>query len=149
MEKECSKCKNLKSVDFFSKNKKKADGLQTLCKQCMKEKSQAYYQKNKDRLKQQINQKKFERVKRHKEKLFGLLTNKFCVDCNESDPIVLDFDHVKDQKISSVTKLVEDGYSWKRILEEIKKCEVRCANCHRRKTAKEFKTYRFLMSERV
>jgi hypothetical protein len=37
-----------------------------------------------------------------------------------------------------VTLLVRGAYSWKAIEEEISKCEVRCANCHRRRTAKQF-----------
>jgi hypothetical protein len=33
-------------------------------------------------------------------------------------------------------------YSWDRIAEELKKCDVRCANCHRRKTARDFKWFK-------
>jgi hypothetical protein len=34
------------------------------------------------------------------------------------------------------------GYGWNRILAEIAKCQVRCANCHRRKTARDFKWFK-------
>lgn len=57
-----------------------------------------------------------------------------CVDCGESDPIVLEFDHVRGDKIGNVSDMVNSCYSWRRILEEIAKCVVRCANCHRRAT---------------
>lgn len=55
-----------------------------------------------------------------------------CADCGESDPIVLEFDHVKD-KVKEVSKL-RRANSLDRVKLEIDKCEVRCANCHRRKT---------------
>lgn len=59
-----------------------------------------------------------------------------CVDCGEPDRIVLEFDHVRGNKSKEVSLLVNDGISIKRIAEEIEKCEVRCANCHRRVTVK-------------
>ena len=57
-----------------------------------------------------------------------------CVDCGESDPRCLDFDHVRGKKLRSVS-LMKTGYSVKVLREEIAKCEVRCANCHRKRTA--------------
>jgi hypothetical protein len=61
-----------------------------------------------------------------------------CVDCGETDPIVLDFDH-KDGEEKSFNlgdALNKRKMGIKRISEEVDKCVVRCANCHRRKTAK-------------
>ncbi len=55
-----------------------------------------------------------------------------CIDCGyDKDPIALDFDHLRDKKFqisSNVTR------SLKSIFLEIMKCEVRCANCHRKVT---------------
>jgi hypothetical protein len=58
-----------------------------------------------------------------------------CVDCGERDPAVLDFDHVG-VKRELVSALVARAAPWSRIVEEIAQCEVRCANCHRRVTAR-------------
>ena len=57
-----------------------------------------------------------------------------CVDCGEVDPIVLDFDHITDNKKMCIARLVGGGFSLQLIKEEIGKCEVRCSNCHRRIT---------------
>ncbi len=59
-----------------------------------------------------------------------------CVDCGEQDPVVLEFDHLRD-KVDSICNLTRKAQTWKPIEEEINKCEVRCANCHRRKTSRE------------
>lgn len=62
-----------------------------------------------------------------------------CVDCGEADPIVLDFDHTDaTTKIANISRMVRDRVKWERMLEEIAKCQIRCANCHRRRTAKQF-----------
>lgn len=58
-----------------------------------------------------------------------------CVDCSESNPIVLEFDHVRGQKRMAVSEMATRGYKIEAIMAEIEKCEVRCGNCHRRKTA--------------
>ena len=60
-----------------------------------------------------------------------------CVDCGESDIIVLQFDHVRGKKRGNVSSLARQGVSLDIVIMEIKKCEIRCANCHVRKTAKE------------
>ena len=74
--------------------------------------------------------------------MFAYLDVHPCVDCGERDPLVLDFDHRSD-KIAEVSVLVGRGADWTTIAEEIAKCEVRCANCHRRRTAERAGGYRF------
>jgi hypothetical protein len=61
-----------------------------------------------------------------------------CVDCGESDPLVLEFDH-KDgvDKLETIAFLRARG-SRDELVAEIEKCEVRCSNCHQRRTAKQF-----------
>jgi len=60
-----------------------------------------------------------------------------CVDCGECDPIVLQFDHTRGKKFN-IGDAGRKGLSLPVVLREISKCEVRCANCHQRKTARDF-----------
>jgi hypothetical protein len=68
-------------------------------------------------------------------KVFEFLFKNPCVDCGEKDPIVLEFDHRNTKnKFKIIGKMLSGHYSWESVHSEIKKCEIRCANCHRRKT---------------
>ena len=53
-----------------------------------------------------------------------------CRNCEESDPVCLDFHHI-DEKVSSVSTLVAERRSLGTIQRELQKCELLCANCHR------------------
>lgn len=55
-----------------------------------------------------------------------------CARCAEKDPACLDFHHAHGEKEKEVSKGVEYGWSKEKILAEIQKCEVLCANCHRK-----------------
>lgn len=74
--------------------------------------------------------------KRNKQFVQDYLATHGCVDCPESDPICLDFDHVRGKKFKEVSFLVRGGFSLDVIKHEIEKCDVRCSNCHRKITAK-------------
>jgi len=75
---------------------------------------------------------------RNRKFIYEYLSVHPCVDCKEPDPVVLEFDHVRGQKVDTISNLAfRYTSSLKRIKLEIKKCEVRCANCHRRRHAKE------------
>lgn len=56
-----------------------------------------------------------------------------CVDCGETNTIVLEFDHFENKKFN-ISDAARKGVSMKKLEDEIAKCEVRCANCHRKKT---------------
>ena len=56
-----------------------------------------------------------------------------CVACGEADPVVLEFDHLGDKSFN-IGRSPADR-NWASILAEIEKCEVVCANCHRRRKA--------------
>ena len=128
--KECPKCKENKKEEFFYKNRKRNDGLQRICKSCCQEKDKEFYLNNKHKARKQNSTQ----YKRNKEfvnrwkKIFGE-----CIDCGITDYRVLEFDHIKD-KHNNVSNLLT-GSSLKKIKNEIRKCECRCANCHRIKTS--------------
>jgi hypothetical protein len=60
-----------------------------------------------------------------------LRATKSCARCGERTPECLEFHHVAPEaKDVEVSRLVANGASRKRILAEIARCEVLCANCH-------------------
>lgn len=60
--------------------------------------------------------------------------DKPCVDCGEKhSPWKMDFDHVRGTKVENVSTLVTDGTT-EQLLQEIDKCDVVCARCHRIRT---------------
>jgi hypothetical protein len=77
-------------------------------------------------------------VRRNRIFLRNYLASRPCVDCGESDAIVLEFDHVRGSKSFNVSRGASDGMSIRKLSAEIKKCDVRCANCHKRRHKGEF-----------
>lgn len=62
--------------------------------------------------------------------------SKPCADCGIQYPLcVMDFDHLdRTTKLVDIGKLARKGWSLARVQQEIDKCEVVCANCHRIRT---------------
>lgn len=61
-------------------------------------------------------------------------TGKPCLDCGETYPhYMMDFDHVRGEKIGNVEAIAREG-NMEKLLEEIDKCDLICANCHRHRT---------------
>ncbi len=133
--KTCSICKQEKSITDFNKNNQKSDGLQTHCKECGRFKSKEYYKANTQKHLVVITKRKHKVIESTSQYLWDYLKQNPCLDCGEKDPIVLDLDHVRGEKKGSVSQLTRQGFRIETIKEEIEKCEVRCANCHRKKTA--------------
>jgi hypothetical protein len=65
-----------------------------------------------------------------------------CIDCGEPDPVVLEFDHRDPRtKRADVSRLIHTS-TLPAVRAELLKCDVRCANCHRIRTAAQFGSYR-------
>lgn len=82
------------------------------------------------------NAKKYSKIAKDRVRAYikAYLEANPCVDCGETDIIVLEFDHIGDDKQFSISDATRAGYGIPKIKAEIAKCEVRCANCHRKKT---------------
>ena len=106
-----------------------------------------YYEKNKKQIieKQKIYNKehsieykqyigKYHRI--NKEYVLNYKLTHPCTICGESDPICLDFHHTGDDKKNTVSNLIYKG-NLESLISEIQKCDVLCANCHRKIHRKE------------
>jgi hypothetical protein len=68
-----------------------------------------------------------------------------CIDCGETDIQVLDLDHLDSMtKTREIGLMILRGCSWDTVRAELEKCVVRCANCHRRRTARDWSHWRYL-----
>lgn len=95
-----------------------------------------WYRKNKEKRNAQIRNSEKKRTVQSLLYLSTYLSQHPCLDCGEGDIVVLEFDHIKGEKIAHISHMARNGYSLDRIKEEIFKCEVVCANCHRKRTAR-------------
>jgi len=121
-------CKQWKFLGEFNRMTRSPDGRQAQCRECNRQ----YHYDHWDRHMAQIKQRNRRVTAENKQQMWDYLLEHPCVDCGESDPVVLEFDHLRD-KWKNVTQLLR-GHSWETVMAEIEKCEVVCANCHRRRT---------------
>lgn len=128
--KRCCTCQLVLDESEFNKRAKSGDGLQSRCRSC----GAANYIKNRSVIKPQIDARKKRNIEHNRKFVMRYLRLSYCVDCGEQDPIVLEFDHVRGKKKCAVSRLVSEGNSIGVLKSEIRKCEVRCCNCHRRVT---------------
>lgn len=136
----CAICQQEKPLDEFCNYRRSKDGKYRMCKDCQREYDRARWAAKSREQKNAKNEKIKLRRQANMDFIWKILSESPCVDCGESDPLVLDFDRRDDvEKKANVGAL--SGYSKDTILAEISKCDVRCANCHRRRTAKQFGWY--------
>jgi hypothetical protein len=130
--KRCGRCGELKSVEDFAWRRKAQGQRQTYCRRCQAAYNRDHYLANKrlyvDRARARKDALRVERTAF----LLDYFSSHPCVDCGEHDPLVLEFDHQGGKLFDIGTALPCN--SWGSILAEIDKCEVVCANCHRRRT---------------
>lgn len=99
----CSRCKTFVSTTDWYKDKRAKNGLQSYCRSCVKQYNadKNYYKNHYTKNKNILNAKKIISNKERKNKLLeffiSYLNSHPCVDCGESNIIVLEFDHLSDK----------------------------------------------------
>jgi hypothetical protein len=107
------------------------EGHQWYCRSCFAK----YFQARGDLHRTQSGAAKLARVRVLRAHVLSYLVEHPCVDCGESDPVILEFDHVG-EKTAGIAALVAGGAKLEVVNDEISRCEVVCVNCHRRRTAR-------------
>lgn len=131
----CGRCGEEQPFANFNWRRRGKGQYDNYCRPCRAAYKREHYLRNRQRY---IDQAKVRRTALAHER-YAFLIAHFethpCTDCGESDPLVLEFDHLGDDKLFNIAQGVRDR-GWGKFVEEIAKCEVVCANCHRRRTAR-------------
>jgi hypothetical protein len=126
---ECVHCKNIQPLRAFNTSKKSSTGRKSICKPC-----EIKYQKS-----WHVNL-----GVDHKRYIYNHLESNPCIDCGESNPMKLEFDHFRD-KAFNISQAIIKRKTLDQLKNEIKKCVVRCSSCHTAKTHKEQDTWKYQM----
>ena len=107
-------------------------GLQSYCRRCKREYDAEWYRTNKAKRKAKVRADRLSQV----EWLDSLKRDKPCGDCGRIyPPYVMEWDHLPGtEKTLVLSDVRRAAHSRERILREIAKCELVCANCHRERT---------------
>jgi hypothetical protein len=126
----CARCGQLRPICNFGKKQRRPNDYQSYCRTCQSAYHHEHYLKNKEAYYLSV-QRRYQRLREH----LRALKDKPCADGGIKYPYyVMDFDHREGQKkIGDIARFLK-MHSKRALLEEIAKCDVVCANCHRERT---------------
>ncbi len=143
----CSRCDLWKPVEDFPHKDRRRGTRRSYCRDCCLIYGREHYRLNRSAYLKKARKRRMRYRNACQLFAYDYLMAHPCVDCGEANPVVLDFDH-KDP----ATKTREVAWFVRRqdlvgLAAEIAKCEVRCANDHRRKTARDLGYARWLAKD--
>lgn len=135
---QCSGCLREQPLTEFSVRNAKTGRRALRCHSCVAAASRAHYRRDPAAYIAKAKRNRQLSRSRNRAEVAGLLATQCCVDCGETDPVVLEFDHrERGSKVATISRMAMSN-GWSTVLAEIAKCEVRCVNCHRSRTAQQF-----------
>jgi len=124
----CNGCKEAKPLTEYNKSSTQKSGLRTRCKTCERESARDFYRKHPNGYKKRAAIQR-DKIREYLGKVISeIRERRGCAFCPERTPCVLDFHHVI--KGEPITRVASKGYG--RFEQELRKCVVVCANCHRK-----------------
>ena len=123
-------CGEDKPLEAF--NTHASRGHQHYCKECGSKRAREDYQNNKERY--------FKHAKARDQRMRAWLKeikDHPCMDCGiKYPPMVMEFDHVRGTKTMGIAEMMRRRFAKAKIIAEVEKCELVCANCHRLRSIK-------------
>lgn len=133
--KRCTRCGITRPLDGFAIKNARTGLRVAWCRECTRVYGREHYRRDRERYLARARARRTQDRPRLREAIAEHLRTHPCVDCGERDILLLDFDHRDPAaKLAPVSRLVSGG-SLPALLAEIAKCDVRCAKCHRIRTA--------------
>lgn len=109
----CTKCGRELPIEHFNYRNKSKGTRRADCKDCHNGYMKKVYQYKKETIQQ-------------------WKANESCYKCGDTRGYVLDYHHINpNNKIDTVARMTSNNYNLNKVKEEISKCVVLCANCHR------------------
>jgi hypothetical protein len=143
----CGKCQKAKPLSEFAWRRTSKGQFDNYCRPCRANYKREHYLNNKQRYVDNAAIRRRRILDERTRLLVEFLKGHPCVECGETDPIVLEFDH-RSNKSFDVAYGIRNC-NWDAVLAEIAKCDVVCANCHRRRTAQRRGYLRLLLTDRA
>ena len=141
----CSLCpeKGEQPIENFGLDKRRKDGRRPDCRSCRSVVSKREWENLPEGVRAGRIARTLER-KRERQMIVLRAFESGCVDCGNLDVRVLEFDHLGDKE-ANVAYLVHSG-TVEKLLAELEKCDVVCANCHKIRTYDRAPCYRTVMN---
>lgn len=134
-EESCHGCGKWQPIEEFSFKDKARNKLRSRCRACCREVSRRHYQRHRAAYIERRRRRQPLERRRTAGAVLAYLRDHPCTGCGESDPVVLEFNHVDStSKLGNIGQMIRDCVSKAPLATDIAKCEVLCANCHQRHT---------------
>lgn len=134
----CRTCGVAQPLSEFALKNERTGSRSTQCRSCQRTYAKEHYARNRDVYLRKAKRRNSSVRDRFARFLIAYFRDHPCVDCGVTDPRILEFDHREGvEKLAAIATLLK-AQAWDAMIAEIAKCDVRCASCHRRKTARQF-----------
>ena len=127
----CGYCKQTRPFEAFNKRNR---GYQSRCRECQRAYEKDYYSQHRTSM-LAIRRERDRRGRLALREWMNRIKRAPCADCGQSyHPFVMDFDHVRGEKLFEISVMCRERRTRDEITQEIAKCDLVCANCHRMRT---------------